>query len=122
MFSVYAFSIIRKATIRFMCKEKVYAIYGEGIEKDWLYQKGFVNVGDFSFEDSLESSRPDEVDSDQIKILLENGQREKVNILRINKSNAGNICTSLFTLVDLICDFNISEKPTGPYFWERFAI
>ena len=57
-----------------------------------MCQKGFVtfHVGDFSLDDAPQSSRPVEVDSDQIKTLTENNQRyaiqETANIFKISKS------------------------------------
>ena len=51
-------------------------MHGEGAVTDRMCQKWFVKlrVGDFSLEDAPQSGRPAEVESDQIKTLIENNQ------------------------------------------------
>ena len=59
-------------------------------------QKWFakVHAGDFSLHDAPQSGRPVEVDSDQIKTLIENNQcyttREIADILKMSKSSVEN--------------------------------
>ena len=57
-------------------QEKICAVYGEAAVTDRTCQKWFVkfHVGDFSLEDAPQSGRPAEVESDQIKTLIENNQ------------------------------------------------
>ena len=57
--------------------QKICAVYGEGAVTDWLCQKWYVkfHAEDFSLDDAPRSGRPAEVDSDQIKTLIENNQR-----------------------------------------------
>ena len=57
-------------------KKKVCAVYEEGAVTDRMCQKWFVKfrAGDFSLDDAPRSDRPVEVDSDQIKTLIENNQ------------------------------------------------
>ena len=68
-------------------------MYGEGSVTDRTCQKWFAmfRAGDFSLDDAPQSGRPVEVDSDQIKILIENNQsyttREIANTLKIFKSS-----------------------------------
>ena len=59
-----------------MQKKKICAVYGEGAVTDQMCQKGFVkfHAGDFLLEDTPQSGRPVEVDSEQIKTLIENNQ------------------------------------------------
>ena len=63
---------------------------------DRTCQKWFVKfrAGDFSLDDAPRLGRPVEVDSDQIKTLIENNQhyttREIADILKISKSSAEN--------------------------------
>ena len=51
-------------------------MYGEDAVTDQTCQKWFVKfrTGDFSLGDALQSGRPVEVDSDQIKTVIENNQ------------------------------------------------
>ena len=58
-------------------QKKICAVYGEGAMTDQTCQKWFVkfHVGDFSLDDATRSGRPAEVDSNQIKTLIENNQR-----------------------------------------------
>ena len=55
-------------------RRKVYVVYGEGAVTDQMCQKGFVKfrAGGFSLDNSPQSHRPVEVDSDQIEMLIEN--------------------------------------------------
>ena len=74
------------------CKKKICAVYGEGAVTDWMCQKWFVNfrAGDFSLDNAPWLGRPAEVDSNQIKTLIENNQYyatwEIADILKIPKS------------------------------------
>ena len=67
-------------------------MYGEGAVTDQTCQKWFVKfcAGDFSLDNAPQSGRPVEVDSDQIKMLIENNQhyttQEIASILKISKS------------------------------------
>ena len=71
-------------------KKKICAVYGEGAVTDRTCQKWFAKLcaGDFSLDDAPLSGRPVEVDSDQIKTLIENNQhyttREIAGILKIS--------------------------------------
>ena len=55
-------------------RRKVYVVYGEGAVTDQMCQKWFVKfrAGGFSLDNSPQSHRPVEVDSDQIEMLIEN--------------------------------------------------
>ena len=59
---------------------------------DQIFQKWFVkfHAEDFLLDDAPWSGRPDEVDRDQIKTLIENNQhyttQETADILKISKS------------------------------------
>ena len=57
--------------MRIKRKIKICAVYGEGIVNDRKWQKWFAKfcAGDFSENNDLKSSKPVEVDSDQIKTL-----------------------------------------------------
>ena len=67
-------------------------MYGEGAVTDQTCQKWFVKfrAGDFSLDDAPQSGRQAEVDSHQIKTLMETNQHyttwEVVDILKISKS------------------------------------
>ena len=69
-------------------------MYGEGAVTGLTSQKWFVkfHARDFSLDDTPWSSRPVEVDRDQIKTLIENNQsqtmQEIVNVLKVSKSSA----------------------------------
>ena len=75
-----------------ICKKEDVAVYGECAVTDQTCQKWFVKfrTGDFSLGDALQSGRPVEVDSDQIKTVIENNQHyttwEVAYILKISKS------------------------------------
>ena len=66
-------------------------MYGEGAMTDWTGQKWFVKfrAGDFSLDDAAWLGRSVEVDSGQIKTLIENNQhsimRVIADILKISK-------------------------------------
>ena len=87
------FIISRKVKMQLKCK-KIYicAVYGEGAMTDGMYQKAFAKfcAGDFSLDNVPWSGRPIEVDSNQIKTLIENSQCyvtwEIADILKISKS------------------------------------
>ena len=76
--------------------KKICAVYGEGAVTDRTCQKWFAKfrAGGFSLDDAPRSGRPVEVDSDQIKTLIENNQRyttqEIADILKIFKSRVEN--------------------------------
>ena len=57
-------------------KRKTCAVYGEGAVTDQTCQKQFVKfcAGDFSLDNAPWSGGPVEVNSDQIKTLIENNQ------------------------------------------------
>ena len=66
-------------------------MFGEGAVTDRMCQKWLVKfrAGDFSLDDVPRSGRPAEVDSDQIKTLIEKNQsttQELVVILKMSKS------------------------------------
>ena len=71
-------------------------MYGEGAVTDQTCQNWFekFRAGDFSLDDAPRSGRLAEVDSDQIKTLIENNQRyttrEIAHILKIFKSSVEN--------------------------------
>ena len=78
-------------------KEKeIYTVYGEGAVTDQMCQKGLVKFSDrdFSLDDTPQSGRPVEVDSDQIETLIESNHHHTVgrraDILKICKSSAEN--------------------------------
>ncbi|KAF6130886.1 hypothetical protein HJG60_007843 [Phyllostomus discolor] len=77
-------------------QKKICAVYGEGAVTDRTCQKWFAKfrAGDFSVDDAPRSGRPVEVDSNQIKTLIENNQhyttREIADILKISKSSVEN--------------------------------
>ena len=68
------------------------AVYGEGAVSDQTCQKWFSKfcTGDFSLDDAPWSGRPVEVDSDQIKTIIEKNQyyttQKIADILKISKS------------------------------------
>ena len=72
--------------------QKICAVYGEGAVTDGTCQKwlGKFHAGDFSLDDAPGSGRPVEVDSDQIKTLIENNEHyttwEIADILKTSKS------------------------------------
>ena len=74
------------------CKKKICAVYGKGDMTDRMYQKWFAKfcAGDFSLDNAPCSGRPLEVDSDEIKTLIEKNQhsimQERIKILKISKS------------------------------------
>ena len=69
-------------------------MYGEGTVTDEMCLAQFAkfHARDFSLDDTAWSSRPVEVDRDQIKTLIENNQsqtmQEIVSILKVSKSSA----------------------------------
>ena len=72
--------------------KKMCAVYGEGAVSDQTCQKWFSKfcTGDFSLDDAPWSGRPVEVDSDQIKTIIEKNQyyttQKIADILKISKS------------------------------------
>ena len=79
-FGTLCFIISRKVKTQLKhTQKKICAVYGEGAVTDWMCQKWFANLHarDFSLDDDAPwLGRPVEVDSDQIKRLIEN-----INIL-----------------------------------------
>ena len=77
-------------------KTKICAAHGEGAVSDKTCQKWFAvfRAGDFSLYDAPQWGRPVEVDSHQIKTLIENNQHynmwERANILKIFKPSIRN--------------------------------
>ena len=77
-------------------QKKICTAYGEGAMTDRTCQKWFAkfHAGDFSLDDAPQSGRPVDVDSEQIKTLIENKQhytmRGIANILKISKSSTEN--------------------------------
>ena len=75
-----------------MQKKKICAVYGEGAVTDQMCQKWFAKfpAGDFSLDIAPWLGRLVEVDSNQIKTLIENNQHyttwEIADILKISKS------------------------------------
>ena len=73
-------------------KIKICAVYGEGAVSGRTWQMWFVKfcASHFSLDDALQSGRPVEVGSNQIKTLTENNQcyttQERADILKISKS------------------------------------
>ena len=72
-------------------QKKICAAYGESAVTDWTCQKWFAKLcaGDFSLDNAPWLGRAVEVDSDQIKTLIENDQHyttwEIADILKISK-------------------------------------
>ena len=77
-------------------QKNICAVYGEGAVTDRMLSKVVCEVcaGGFLLDTAPWSGRPVEVDSDQIKTLIENNQRyttrERADILKISKSNVEN--------------------------------
>ena len=75
-------------------QKQICAMYGEGAVTGLPGLKWFVkfHARDFSLDDTPWSSRPVEVDRDQIKTLIENNQsqtmQEIVSVLKVSKSSA----------------------------------
>ena len=96
-FSILCFIISRKVKTQQKCKKKeICAAYGESAVTDQMCQKWCVkfHAGDFSLDDVPWSGKPAEIDSDQIKTLIENNQCytmwEIADILKIFKSSIEN--------------------------------
>ena len=74
-------------------QKKICAVYGEGAVTGRMCQKWFAKfcAGDFLLDDAPWLGRPVEVDSNQIKTIIENNQhystREIADILKISKSS-----------------------------------
>ena len=72
--------------------QKIGAVHREGPVTYWTCQKWFAKfrAGDFPLDDAPWLGGPAEVDSNQIKTLIENNQysimSKKVDILKISKS------------------------------------
>ena len=77
-------------------KNHICTVYEEDAATDWAFQKYFgkFQAGDFSQDDAPLSSRPVEVDSNQIETLTENKQhytmQETANKLKTGKSSTEN--------------------------------
>ena len=98
-------------------QKKVCAVYGKTLDvSDQTCQKWFVKFcpGDFSLDDTPQSGRPVEVDSDQIETLVENNQGyttwEIANILKIPKSI--NLLVKMKNV-----SFILQKKPKKWTFW-----
>ena len=93
-------------------------MYGEGAVTDLMCQKWFAkfHAGDFSLDDAPGSGRPGEVDSDQMKALLESNQRYTTraiaNTLKISKSSIENHLYQLGHVYhfDIWVSYKLSEK------------
>ena len=92
-FWLLCFIISRKVKMQLKCKKvKLCALYGEGALTDWKCEKWFgkFHVGDFSLGNAPLLGRQLEVDSNQVKTLIENNQCyitwEIADILKISKS------------------------------------
>ena len=78
------------------CKKQFVSVYGKGTETGWMCQKWLDKfcAGDFSQDDALWSGRLVEVDSGQIKILIEKGpcytMHQIVDTLTMSKSSTEN--------------------------------
>ena len=89
-------------------------MYGEGAVTDWTNWNWFAKfpAGDFSLDHAPWSGRQVEVDSDQIKTLIENNQHytiwEIANILKISKSSIENHFHQVGMLIALKFGFHIS--------------
>ena len=95
-------------------QKKTCKVYGEGALTDWMCQKWFVKfcAGDFLLDDAPQSGRPIEVDSDQIRKLIEYNyfysMWEIANILKISKSirllvKMKNVCFILWDKTKWTC-------------------
>ena len=76
----------------FHTQKKICTVYGEGAVTHQMCQKWFAkfHARDFLLDDAPQSGRPVEVDSNQIKTLIETYQhytmQERADILKISKS------------------------------------
>ena len=74
-----------------MQKKQLCAVYGEGAVTGGTRQKRFAKLraGDVSLDNAPGAGKPAEVDSNQIKTLIENNQsqtmQEIVNVLKVSK-------------------------------------
>ena len=99
-------------------QKKICAVYGEGAVIDRTCQKWFAKfcAGDFLLDDAPRSGRPVEVDSDQIKTLIENNQcytmQEIADILKISKSSVENHLHQVgyVNRFDVWVPYKLSEK------------
>lgn len=99
-------------------QKKICAVYGKNTVNERTCQKWFAKfrAGDLSLNDAPRSGRPVEVDSDQIKTLLENNQRytmrEIANILKISKTSVENYLHQLgyVSRFDVWLPHELSEK------------
>ena len=95
-------------------KKKISPVCGEGAVTDRTYQNWFAKfpAGDFSLDHASWSGRQVEVDSNQIKTLVENNQHyatwETANILKISKSSIKNPFQQVGMLIALMFGFHIS--------------
>ena len=103
-------------------------MYAEGAVTDWTCHKWFAKLraGDFLLDDVPQSGRPDEVESSQIKTLIENNQhsitQEIGDILKISKSSVKNHLYQLgyVNCIDVCvpCKLRGEKKPS----WLRFCM
>ena len=86
---LYYFKKVKNGT---ETQKNICAVYGEGAMTDQMCQKWLANfyVGGFSLDDTPQSGRPVEVDSNQIETLIENDQHYTMhkiaNILKMSRS------------------------------------
>ena len=100
------------------CTKKICAVYEEGAVTDQTCQKWFAKfrTGDFSLDNAPRLGRSVEVDSDQIKTIIENNQhyttREIANILKISKLSVENHLHQLgyVNRLDVWVPHKLSEK------------
>ena len=108
-------------------------MYGEGAVTDWMCQEWFAKfrAGYFPLDDAPLSSRPVEVDSDQIRRLTEKNQRytpwEIADILKISTWHIENHLHQLgyVNCFDVWVPHTFSRKkkttPSWPYFHMWFS-
>ena len=95
IFNILCFIISRKVKMQ-LKEKKICSVYGEGAVTNRMCQKWLVKIlaGDFLLANAQWSGRAVEVDSDQIKVLIENNQRyarlEIASIFKIPKSSIKN--------------------------------
>ena len=89
-------------------QKKICAMYGQGAVTDWTCQKWLATflAGDTSLGDAPWSGRLVEVDSNQIKTLVENSQHTQPN--QVSKIT----CTSVVLFTTSMFQFHVSDKKT----------
>ena len=95
IFNILCFIISRKVKMQ-LKEKKICSVYGEGAVANQVCQKWLVKIlaGDFLLANAQWSGRAVEVDSNQIKVLIENNQHyarlEIASIFKIPKSSIKN--------------------------------